>query len=302
VAVAPAAGEAPVLGYIAVGLLAAAAFCVFVGLRFGWQHTFGALLLAMASVKIDLGWFGSIHPFGFLKDANTAVLNALEYGISHSEHAMGYLFHGAAVIQGWIARELVGLARDTLAWADWFQHAHLPRWLKALVYALVPPALIYRLVRAALAADLPHIVRVTVERVGVKRRTLVGLIAAAIAVAFPGAIRPWALRHRLGKLERDTTSIWKRLSRLEKLIGATGAAALLVKALGLSSIRCVKDGNLGRAARRWCGLDSSLVDSLLADTLAIAGILSVVEFAEALLAVEDEAVAILRAGIREFPG
>jgi hypothetical protein len=300
-AVAPAAGEAPVLGYIAIGLLACAGWLVFLGLRFGWSHTFGALLTAMANVKIDLGWFGSVHPLGFLNDANRAVLNALQYGIDHSEHAMGYMFHGAAVIQGWIARELVGLARDTLAWADWIQHAHLPRWLKAAIYAAIPPLLIARLVRAAVAAELPHLTRVTIKRIGISRKTLAGLLAAAIAVAFPGAIRPWALRHRLGKLERDTTSLWKRVGRLEKLLGATSAALLVARALGLSSARCIRSGNIGRAARRFCGLDNLLVDALLADLAFTVGAISIVELAKVLQKVAPLTAASLVVLVEEIP-
>lgn len=298
---APAAAEAPVLGYIAIGLLAALAYCVFVGLRFGWEHTFGAIFESIASVKINLRGLPDIHPFAWLHDANRSVMNALEAGADKSQHAMGYLFHGAAIIQGWIARELVGLARDTLAWADWFQHAHLPKWLKAMAYALFPPLLIHRLVKAAIAAELPHLGRVVITKV--QRQTVTRVVKVIAATAGAVALPGWVLHlpKRVRTLEHERTHIWRRFRKLEVLLGATGAAALLARALGVSSARCFRDGNIGRAARRFCGLDSSLVESMLLDLVAVVSVVSVVEFAEDLRAIEDEAIAVFGAMIREWP-
>jgi hypothetical protein len=128
------------------------------------------------------------------------------------------------------------------------------------------------------------------------RAAVTGAVAVAGALTHPGSI-PW----------ENPFSEWikhnkKRLSRVELLLGVTGAAALVARALGVTSANCVRKGNLGKVARRICGLDSSLVDLLLLEATVIVGAISVVEFAEGMLAIEDEAVKILGAGIREFPG
>jgi hypothetical protein len=49
-------------------------------------------------------------------------------------------------------------------------------------------------------------------------------------------------------------------------------------------------------------MDASLLESLLGDALLIVGTLSVVTFAKEMLAIEDEAVAIMRKLVKEIPG
>jgi len=96
-------------------------------------------------------------------------------------------------------------------------------------------------------------------------------------------------------------NIWKRLRALEKRLAPAAVAALVVAALarmGLGWIRCNRVKRVGKAV---CGLDESLIDGLLLDTLAIFGAVSVVEFAKGLRTIEGEAVGILHHLIREFP-
>jgi hypothetical protein len=127
------------------------------------------------------------------------------------------------------------------------------------------------------------------------RNAVLGAVAVAGALTHPGSI-PW----------ENPFSEWvkqnkKRLSRLELLLGATGAAALVARALGGVTVNCVRKGNIGKVARRLCGLDGALVDLLLLETTLIVGAVSVVEFAEALLVIEDEALKIAHTLIKEFP-
>jgi hypothetical protein len=295
------AAEVPVLAYLAIGLLAMLAWLVSRGLHSVWVHTFGVVFNAIGGVKIPTSPFSSVHPFGFVEDASNSVANAFLAIARKSEHTMGYFFHGAAVIQGWAARELLGLARDTLAWATWLQHAHLPRWVKALVYAAVPPLLIIRLVKAAIAANLPHLGRVVVTRVEHTVVTHVTRIihATAGAVAIPG----WAIRlpGRVGHLEHDLASVRARLRSLEKYAGATGAVALFAAAIAKLGLRWIRCRNVTRAGKAICATDTSLLDSLLGDALLIVSAVSVVEFAKELLALEDEALTVASHIIREFP-
>jgi hypothetical protein len=272
--------EAPVLAYLTVGLLAAVAFVVCLGMRAVWIHTFGYILTELADLlDFNIG-FIHVHWGGLLRRVDHTVLNTLHGMARRSEHAMGYLFHGAAVIQGWVAQELAGLAHDVYGWAAWVQHAHLPRFVKAMIYSLVPPLLV-PLIRRELAAFHPtHLTRVIHYRLGLSRRQVQAMIAAAIAGAGAIALPLPHVMPRLRDLERSRVNIWKRLTRLEKLLGVTAFAAAMARVLGLGSARCLRDGNIGRAARRWCGLDPSLVEALLADLALVAGTLSIVELAK----------------------
>lgn len=122
-----------------------------------------------------------------------------------------------------------------------------------------------------------------------------GTVAAAGVIAIPGRVE-W--RNPLDALRR---AHGKRLKRLEKLLGVSGIALIMARALGLGSARCLRGGNLAKAARRICGLDSSLFNSLMLDLVAILSVVSVVEFANDLRAIEDEALSVASKMIREWP-
>jgi hypothetical protein len=96
-------------------------------------------------------------------------------------------------------------------------------------------------------------------------------------------------------------NLWKRIRALEKKLalplGIAAVAAALAR-MGLGWIRCNKVRRIGKAA---CGIDDSLIDKFLLDALAIFGVVSIVEFAEGLVAIEDEAVGIMGALVREWP-
>jgi hypothetical protein len=108
------------------------------------------------------------------------------------------------------------------------------------------------------------------------KKAVAGAAAAATTVALPHAPAfpsPWGVTGKqLRRLWRDRNY----------LIGATGAAVLVATAIGGVTPRCVRNGNIGRFARRLCGLDSLIADALLADLAIMGGTLSIVEFAKAL--------------------
>ena len=296
-----AAAEIPVLAYVTVGLLALLAWAVLRGLRSTWLYTFGYILDQLAGIPIPIP-FHTLHPFGFLERVNREVLNALEAGASRSEHAVGYLFHGAAVIQGWIAKELFHLAADVWGWATWLQRSHLPIWVKAVIYAAVPPLVLPLIARALSGVHPTHLTRVIAQRIGLTRSQVKALIAAALAGAGAIALPLPHVLPRLKRLEREALHEGKRLRRLERLLGATGAALLVARALGLGSIRCLRDGNIGRAARAFCGLDQAIVDGLLAGLVVLEIPFSIEELASEFLAVEDQLVGLVAGAISELDG
>jgi hypothetical protein len=299
VAVAPAAPAVPALAYLVVGLLALLAWAITRGLLAVWVHTFGALLLGLANhLRYDRG---IIH-FDFggpIRTLEVTVRNALVTSAQKLEHAAGYFFHGCAQIARWMARETEQLAADTLAWATWFQNAHLPKWVKALVYAAFPPALILRLVTAAIHTNFPHLGRTIIQKVGdtvtinVKKVTK----AAAGAVALPG----WAiaLPGRVGRLDDDLAALRKRVKGLEKAAGIAVTAGLALRLLRKLKLGCLAGRNGKKVAQRLCGIDTGLIDALLVGTTLIVGTISLRDFAREMEAVTEEAAGLVRGFIRE---
>lgn len=100
---------------------------------------------------------------------------------------------------------------------------------------------------------------------------------------------------------RTIAGIRARLRRLEKAGVGTIAVAALVAALARMKLGFLRCGNFRKAGNRVCGMNMNLLDSLLLDTVALLSVVSVVEFAKELQAIEGEAVSIFGRLIREFP-
>lgn len=101
-------------------------------------------------------------------------------------------------------------------------------------------------------------------------RALVAAVAGAGVLGLPGTTG----------LEGSIDAIKKRLKKLEKVglgAAAVGIVGVALNRLGLGRARC---NNTDKALKRLCGLDPNLLESILADTLAVFGTISIVEFAE----------------------
>jgi hypothetical protein len=275
VAIAPAAPAVPALAYLVVGLLALLAWAIQRGLLAVWVHSFGAMLQGLANLlRYDRG---VIHlDFGGpIRALDTTVRNTLVKGAQKSEHVAGYFFHGLAQIVRWMARETEQLAGDTLAWATWLQHAHLPKWVKAVVYATFPPALILRLVQAAIHANLPHVARTVTTKVEhVVTHTVTRIVRASSgAVAIPG----WAIRlpGRVGHLERDLSGLRKRVKGLEKYAGATAAVALFTAAIAKLGLKWLRCKNVTKTGKRVCAMDTDFLNALLGASLVLSTKISI---------------------------
>jgi hypothetical protein len=299
VAIAPAAPAVPALAYLVVGLLALLAWAIQRGLLAVWVHSFGAMLQGLANLlRYDRG---VIHlDFGGpIRALDATVRNTLVRGAQKSEHVAGYFFHGCAQIARWMARETEQLAADTLAWATWLQHAHLPKWVRAVVYATFPPAAIYKLVQAAIHANLPHVGRTVTTKVEhVVTHTVTRIVRASSgAVAIPG----WAVRlpGRVGHLERDLSGLKTRLRELEKGAAIAVTAGLALRLLRKLKLGCLAGRNGKKVAQRLCGIDPGLIDALLVSTTLIVGTISLRDFAREMEAVTEEAAGLVRGFIRE---
>ena len=100
---------------------------------------------------------------------------------------------------------------------------------------------------------------------------------------------------------KTIAAIRARLRRLEKGAAVGAGVAAVVIALGRLKLGFIRCGNFRKFGKRACGMDTNLLDSLLLDTLAIFSIVSVVEFATELRAIEDEALSIAGRLVKEWP-
>jgi hypothetical protein len=203
---------------------------------------------------------------------------------------------------------------NALEWPLWLWRVQ--RWL---LFTELPHLL--KQVPHAIAGTVTHIVTQvrTVERTVVKlpklsKAAAKALVAAAVATYVHPFLADlqWLRRHfhaLTAVLPRALPipqvpafpNVWKRLKALEKKIGvpvALGVVAVAISRLGLGWTRC---NNVRRIGKQLCGLNPSLLDELLLDSVAIFSLLSVVEFAKELRTVEDEAVAIMGRLVREWP-
>jgi hypothetical protein len=293
--------EIPVLELGIAGLAWGVAFVVAYGLWGAWTSTFGAIFNAIGGVAIPLGVFGKRHPLGFIKDESNKLANTLKHAADASQHNMGYFFHAAGTLIGWQARELAGLAADTLHWAQWMQRVALPKAGHIIGKVTFPWPTIYKFIRKEIEAELPYIERLAHSIAHTIGNEIHGKHAKATSGAIP--YPPWVIRlpKRVGQLERDWSGIKARLRKLERAAGATGAVALFTAALAKLGLKWLRCKNVTKAGKAVCSADTQWLTSLLGDALVIASVISVVEFAKELQTIEGEALEICHRLIREFP-
>lgn len=289
--------EVPALGYLVIGLLALCMALTLRGVRAMWVYSFGALFEAIYTGLSFSVLSYNIHLGGWARSLDHSVQNAILNAAKAFDGYAGYFFHGTAVLAEWGVREMEHLAVETLGWARWLQHVHLPGYVKWAVRALVPPWFIYKLAQAAIRAELPRIEklahaavhdvttvitqRVEIPYAGEWRwihrhwKGLTAAVAAAGAIAIPiphvtpGVGNIWrGFTRRLARIER-------RLARLEGLLGVAGMAAVMANVLGLRSWRCLTKGPIGKVSRALCGLGTQALEdllSLLIDALVLTDI------------------------------
>jgi hypothetical protein len=153
------------------------------------------------------------------------------------------------------------------------------------------------------AHKVVHVVRSeihTVTRTVIRVEKIVGTKAdAAVARAVGvlegelGHVIDWTiprLRARERAVEGEIGRLWKRVRRERIALGIGAATALFVAVLGRLGLGFLRCKGIRSAGKRVCGMNPSLLDALLADTLLIAGTLSLEEFAREMVGVTSTAV------------
>ncbi len=280
---------------LGVGLLAVLAAMFVLSLSATWDVTFGPMLrgiaAAIAAAPITSVGRRILHVeaiaaaiVAFEQKLRRAIGEAVGFmgaPLAHAMYAVGraFVYPAAQVAElaDDIATTLWGLRTKIVPAMIAAKVGWIPRHLAALAAQV-----------ASLVARAPvHIVHDVTKIVTKATQTVVN---KAVAVPWP----------RIRAVEREAGAATKRIDQLARRTAPAAFAAAAVAAiarLGFSWVRCSK---VGRAGRQVCGMDESLLESLIADTLLVVGAISIVEFAKALQAVEGEAVAGLKGFVREL--
>jgi hypothetical protein len=278
---------APAAGYAVVGFGLLVAFVVLWGLHTSWHATLGPFLLWLAGVGIDFDhWVVHIHlhPFGGARTIATRVERWLSQGMALCEHGMVRSLNAALSIVTDFAITIFRLGEAT---------TNALRRLSHAIHHDVPAQIRDRLVRPLLARLSRAITRIEARATrlehelsarAAKLAARTQVLAHSIAATFP----------RIGQLEREAGAASKWLRKHRWLAAYSTLAALgvgILSRLHLGFLRCA---NVKRTGKAVCGLDKSLLDALLADTLLVVGTLSLVEFAKEMETVVDEVAPAVR--------
>jgi hypothetical protein len=188
----------------------------------------------------------------------------------------------------------LGAAIEAFAWSGWYTAVRTFEALYVLRHAVIP-ALLRPIID--LVHSLPHATRVVIREVHEAKVAAQRAISHAVAVTAPRAL-PWAEREAADAKATAERAL-RGIKGVRNLLGAAVLGGLIVKTLtraGTGNIYC---RNLRNVNKRVCGMDPSLLESLLLDTLLILGTISLVEYAKFLESITDEASGIVRGFIRE---
>lgn len=276
----------PLIGDAALGLLALATFLVFLvclGLKEGWDHTIGYGLHWIADkirdVEISFGWFGSVHPFGFVADVFDDVSDWIAHWLAvaalNTEKGAIQLWHWTAEIFWWSVHETKALAVDT--WHA-LEHAVVVTVPDAAKWAYRESvAVTHRLVNREEAA------RLAAER-ELARVAHGALVEAELGVRKAEHALDWS-ETQVGRLGRELDGLEAKVGQLARRLSPAAIVALIGATIfnefGLGWLRCSKVGQLGRAL---CGAPAHLFDDLLAllvDVVFVSAICEVLPLVEA---------------------
>ena len=266
-----------------------------IALSWVYRYTLGAAIVALAraigSIRLP-GFLGGGRILGFAADellkVDHAIAHALGQGIAAMQATWNECVSYTATAVHWIGKEIASLAHDTAQAVEGLTVTQVTN-----VYRKVNPGLAHRVgALAAKVAALTHRLEHVVARESHVAKVKAQAVEHAIAHPDIGAI-PRTLP-RVGHLEREIADALARGRELLKRFGPValfGTVAFALGRLGISWARC---SNVNKLGKRACGMNPDLLESLLADTLLIAGTVSLVEFARGMQDVTAEVTPLIR--------
>lgn len=273
-------------------LFAVLAIFLLVAISVVYKSTLGAVIFELAkvlnAVKVPTYFFGSYRPFGFLAAILTGIDNAVLNGLGKAIEANKWAFHQMLHMESsawqYMSHALAEVAESTDRAFDYLVHHKLKVLIAVATGGLsVAVPLLEQQVKYLFKqlSHVPHALARVVYRdvphalTKAEEAAIAALVAVPAAIAGAGRIALPGLR----RIEREQSQVAKWIREHAGLLTVTGAVGLVIAALaklGLGWTRCDKVGRLGKAV---CGMDESLLESLLAGALVVASSVSIVELA-----------------------
>jgi hypothetical protein len=284
-------------------LILLAIACVFLlALNRAYQFTLGALLSSMADMVSSLPHVTilghHVPPWNALANGitelNNYVLQAIGAGIQQTEKGMHAVIGAMTWLLQETAEQVAGLAEDTARGFNTVKKYLVPSQIRA---ALAHPLreLDHLAARTQTIVKYPTtIVHKTVSVIQPGLKALEGKVdaleakVASIGAAAPTVISGAGIGLTLpkpaaipGDITRGLDSLWKESKRVAKVLTPAGIVGLVAGSvlarMGLSWLKC---GNVEKTGKRICGLNTGILDSLLAGLVAVFGTIGLVTFAE----------------------
>lgn len=261
----------------AIPLLIILAACCLLALNKIWQQTFSVMLRGIANLvdSIQLSILGhNVVPFVH------SIANAFRYADSAVQRAIGgaitwvtqpfqvFISYMATVFEKPTA-ELAAVVADVAHTIGSLRKTIIPAMIAAKTHWIIAHLQRLEAQGARVIHDTTQIVVHDAPRV--IKPTVVRIIRASVAVPLP----------RIGRLEREGEAISKRLGSLVRRLSPAALVGLLATALGSLGLGWVRCSRVKKVGKSVCGMDSDLLDSLLADATLIVGTVSLLELAEA---------------------
>ena len=257
------------------------------GMLAGYSYSFGSMFAWLAAhlrVRLPKPWGGHFTvnigaPFGVIDDV---IVKTLQKGIADTEKYLAYTWHAAEKLLRYMTQAIDSLAKETAATFEWLVHVRLRAILAAMNPALLVPILLSKL----LPALLQHVRSGTVRIVHTIEHTVthtVTRVVRSVPAVVPGVRGLPGLRKEVYGLTKRWSRINARLRKVEALFGVAAMAAAMANVLGLPNWRCLTRGNVGKTARRLCGMPSHWLDDvlgLLADFFILENICTVLPWLE----------------------
>lgn len=289
------------------------AFIACIALRAGWSLTLGALFAAIGKAIRSLPGFhhfGINLDWGFLavpfETADNFVYATLSSGIARTEHAFHRLVYWNAYVLVATGDAIAKLAFETLIRLRILHHRSAPVVVRETVRPVIKTEIvthkITKVINRPVTKEVVQNYPQLSARVAKLEREIAHVHASTVVIPAPypvprsepappipvpkpqaeapAASTPIVLpAPRTGALEHGLDVLKGEVGKLRKTVtvaGLLGIGAAVLGRLGLGWLKCSR---VGRAGKQICGMDESLLESLLADTALIVGTISLVEFA-----------------------
>jgi hypothetical protein len=310
---------APALAGATITLTLLLAFVVAWGLIQVSDALVRALFGTVSGVTSWIPWLGS-KISGSVHDVERRITQFLGGQVDGIDARIAHYFHTLAFEIEWFGRELKQAAELSFALAAIVADLTKPSEWKKLWHSLVgqEKATLQRVkvTQAQSQATAKKVAHANTGEIGAAIHTVTKPIAGelhgldtwvrprvkTLEHEVAGVLEPEyaRLRDRTKTLEQEALRAFEWAKGKWKVIGVgavTAAVTVALSRLGLGWIRC---RNVGQVGRRLCGMDPSLLESLLAGTIILTSGFSIVQLAEETLAIEDRLVGFVKSGVKEL--